>query len=789
MDVIDERRDRLQEAWQVLNDAKSSLCGIMSCEYNRGLPYSDGHTYNNGAYEITFTNGKKVTFDVILPDDLHKYKDRDGSPICCITWIQEETFPGTNATRFHFTIDHDHSKDIVPSFYDCYFEKVGGSNYGTGAIPPKYQIWYTTSDEKVIDVFTPQYEEHGINFITNIYYGDNLYLDHKKGIIAFDQDIEILYEGVFHSNNITSIILPDNIETIMGQAFAFCSNLSAIYCPCLLPPSMHEEALWGVADNIQLYVPMASVEFYKTAAGWSAYADAIVGYDFEKGVDITPAVPNSEIWYTSTDGKIVEPYWTIDNQGDSVFGANIVSNTYTNGKGVIKFDSNVTSIGREAFRDCKSLASITIPERVTSIGHSAFWDCSSLESVTIPESVTSIGVQAFNYCSSLPIENNIRYADTYLVEAVDKTLSSYIIKEGTKFIGYSAFANCSNLVSIDIPEGVTYIEHMAFSRCSSLESVTIPEGVTYIGVEVFADCTSLVSIVIPDSVEVIGSSAFASCYSLENAIIGSGVEYIGYGLFYCCYDLAYVFCNSTIPPTLENGSNGSGTFNPSLPQMIYVPAGSEEAYRTADGWSDYADIIGVYAPEKYSSWIGEYTLFGQGTTYDIEAGSYVETEVEFTITIEAKDDAELSYYVYGWGGYSYPITAYFLAEDRLILSAGVVAENFKFGNGDVGDIYWVGQLQTNSTQTVGGIVALSKQNNQAIGMNGVLSTTFAALIDNQFYLMGADDIYMPLTLTPAATTSNNASDRKIYVPMENIEAYKTAKGWSEYADSIVGYDF
>jgi hypothetical protein len=39
----------------------------------------------------------------------------------------------------------------------------------------------------------------------------------------------------------------------------------------------------------------------------------------------------------------------------------------------------------------------------------------------------------------LPVENNLRYADTYLVGTVDKTLSSYTIKNGTKWIGDYAF--------------------------------------------------------------------------------------------------------------------------------------------------------------------------------------------------------------------------------------------------------------------------------------------------------------------------------------------------------------
>ena len=35
---------------------------------------------------------------------------------------------------------------------------------------------------------------------------------------------------------------------------------------------------------------------------------------------------------------------------------------------------------------------------------------------------------------------------------------------------------------------------------------------------------------------------------------------------------------------------------------------------------------------------------------------------------------------------------------------------------------------------------------------------------------------------------NNASGRKIYVPMESVEAYKSAQGWSDYADAIFGYE-
>ena len=63
-------------------------------------------------------------------------------------------------------------------------------------------------------------------------------------------------------------------------------------------------------------------------------------------------------------------------------------------KRVIIGDS-VTSIGNNAFRQCRFLTSVTIPNSVTTIGRSAFSGCSSLTSVTIPNSVTTIGNNAF----------------------------------------------------------------------------------------------------------------------------------------------------------------------------------------------------------------------------------------------------------------------------------------------------------------------------------------------------------------------------------------------------------
>ena len=154
--------------------------------------------------------------------------------------------------------------------------------------------------------------------------------------------------------------------------------------------------------------------------------------------------PEDEIWYISSNGEIVVPY-----KADA-FGASIVSNTYVNGKGIIKFNQAVTSIGEEAFSYCSSLTSINIPNSVTSIGHRAFIGCSSITSITLPNGITSIE--------------------------------------------YDAFCGCSSLTSINIPNSVTSIGVYAFEGCSSLTSITIPNSVTYIGSGAFYYCSSLTSI-------------------------------------------------------------------------------------------------------------------------------------------------------------------------------------------------------------------------------------------------------------------------------------------------------
>ena len=353
------------------------------------------------------------------------------------------------------------------------------------------------------------------------------------------------------------------------------------------------------------------------------------------------ACPSDEIWYTNdSTTEPTKPYKT------DVFGANIVSNTYSEDseRWVIKFDGDVTTIGDYAFDDCGRLKSVTIPDSVTTIGECAFRGCSSLTSVTIPDSVTTIGDYAFCWCSSLQefrgkfaskdgrcliidgtlnafapaglteytIPNSVTtignstfancssltsvtIPDSVTVIGVSafyscSSLISITIPDSVTVIGDSAFIDCNSLTSVTIPDSVTTIETWAFAWCDSLTSVTIPDSVTTIGSHAFYGCSSLTSITIPDSVTTIGECAFWGCGSLTSVTISDSVTTIGESAFWGCGSLTSVYCKATTPPAGRSDMfalNASG-------RKIYVPMESVNKYKSASYWSEYADAIEGY---------------------------------------------------------------------------------------------------------------------------------------------------------------------------------------------------
>ena len=557
-----------------------------------------------------------------------------------------------------------------------------------------------------------------------------------------------------------------------------------------------------------------------------------------EAIEIPTTPPNNEIWYTSTDGKIVEP-----NKKDG-FGSTIVSNTYEDGKGIIKFYNGIQSIDISTFGGCKRLTSITLPLSVTEIGesafggcdnirkfegkfaedngncivvngkfiayanaseatsynipdgvlligHCAFSTCKNLKSVIIPSSVVEIRPKAFASCDNIEEfigkfasdhgkcliqdgcicaiarANTTKYTIPYGVTAIeDYTFAGYSqlkeieIPNSVTSIGYDAFYNCDSLTSVTIGDSVTTIEKNAFAYCDSLQefkgkfasedgrslimdntiiayakasgvTYTIPDSVTTIGNEAFEDCDSLTSVNIPDSVTTIGEGAFHGCDSLTSVNIPDSVTTIGNSAFYGCKSLTSV----NIPDSVTSIGSFAFAYCKSL-KSVNIPDSVTTIGKNA--FYNCTSLTSVNIPDSVTT-IGEWAF----------------------------DDCK-------------SLTSVTIPNSVTTIGKGAFSSCTSLTSVNI----------PNSVTTIGSFAF-----EDCTSLTSVNIPDSVTSIGNfAFYeCYSLTSVYCKATTPPALDGTyifdSNDSGRKIYVPAEAVEAYKSATRWSEYADAIVGYDF
>ena len=259
-------------------------------------------------------------------------------------------------------------------------------------------------------------------------------------------------------SEITSVTLPESLESVGYLAFYGCTNLQDVY--------VTNVAVW------------CKISFDGSYSNPLEYAQNL----YVNGELLTDLV--------IPDGVTSIGDYAFDNY------SKLTS---------VTFGSDVTSIGDRAFFNCGNLTSLTIPRSVTSIGEWAFAMCPNLESIVVEE--------------GNPVYYSV---DNCLIDAVTKTLvlgcnNSVIPDDGSiTSIGEYAFAYCAQLEEVTIPEGVTSIEEGAFGECSALVSVSLPDSLVSIGQAAFYNCTKLESVVIGENVQCIDMGAFYNCTGLTD---------------------------------------------------------------------------------------------------------------------------------------------------------------------------------------------------------------------------------------------------------------------------------
>lgn len=156
----------------------------------------------------------------------------------------------------------------------------------------------------------------------------------------------------------------------------------------------------------------------------------------------------------------------------------------------ITIPESVTNIGGYAFEYCKKLTSITIPKSVTKIGFDAFTGCSNLTSVIIPEYNDYCGIplyidniyykiinkdtvavvnRADNSRLLLSAEGRNSYSGNVIIPEKITAGNTYCVA----WIYNYAFEECDNLYSVTIPNTVEYIDNDAFTDSKSLKEIKV----------------------------------------------------------------------------------------------------------------------------------------------------------------------------------------------------------------------------------------------------------------------------------------------------------------------------
>ena len=581
-----------------------------------------------------------------------------------------------------------------------------------------------------------------------------------------------------------NLIFDDTILTAVtldcGEGVTLGAEATAFYIA--LPPQTFTEG-FTVEVNCEGYSPMTISTSNKVVIERNHIQPMAA-----KEHDAEEQIPNNEIWYTSTDGEVVMPYVT------DAFDANIVSNTYKNGKGVIKYDGDVTTIGYVAFSGCSSLTSVTIPDSVTSIGDYAFHKCSNLTSVTIPDGVTTIGVCAFRDCQSIAsvtIPDNVTtigdgvFLSCYnLTEFKGKFAEDngrILVVDGTLI----AFAPSCGAKEYTIPDSVTIIEMSAFRDCQSLTIVTIPESVTTIRNYAFYDCSSLTSVTIPDSATLIGDYAFKKCSSLTSVTIGNSVTSIGKGAFDVCGSLTSVYSKPTTPP-----AGGQYMFDQSASgRKIYVPYNSVDAYKSAEYWSRYAsDIVG------YDFQTNE--IYGQTLLYTSTDGKIV---TPYSSNVFGANIVSNTY-ENGKGVIKFDAPVTSIGEKAFYYCDNLKSVTIPDGVTSIGS-YAFQSCSSLTSVTIGdGVTKIGS------GAFRKCSSLKKVTIPKRVTRIGSSAFFDCSSLVTVyckpTTPPTIGSDMfwyydygyqligcKIYVPNASVSAYRNASNWSDYYTRIHGYDF
>lgn len=398
----------------------------------------------------------------------------------------------------------------------------------------------------------------------------------NTGITSLDlpEGMESIGIGAFYNcEKMTELKLPESLTTLNNGAFAFCKGLTAVTLPnkitfigalafeectgltsITIPENVTEirnqafyyctaltmvelpKALQTVGDNAFYETKLQDVYYAGTEEDWGKIA---IGLKNEPLTNANLHCMGAVVVISGTCGGALT--WKLDSKGTLTISGTGAMTDYTK-SGVAPWN-----------KDYEEIRFVVIENGVTTIGEYAFENCTLLESVAISDSVEKIGKYAFSGCSALKrisLPDSIAQIGDHAFRA--SGLEAVKIPEGVTLLGEGMFARCPNLQTVELPSTLQTIREIAFIG-SGLNKIILPENLKYIGYECFYECTNLEEIKIPDSVTILDYSVFEGCSSLKKVTLSKGLKRISQTMFAMCHNLTEI----TIPDSITYIGEGA----------------------------------------------------------------------------------------------------------------------------------------------------------------------------------------------------------------------------------------
>ena len=366
-----------------------------------------------------------------------------------------------------------------------------------------------------------------------------------------------------------------------------------------------------------------------------------------------------------------------------------------------------------------------------------------LKSIVFPNSIRVIYANAFEKCKSLT--------------------SVHIINE-VQSIGRYAFSECTSLEMVNIPDGITSIATGTFKGCIALKEINLHDNISSIGEEAFSGCKQIKMINLPQKLSKISGHTFEGCSGLQKINIDENVSEIGYKAFYGCSNLHEVHITS-----IESWCN-----------ISFFSANSNPLYLGASLYLDSKLIEDIDIPESITE-LGNYIFYGCQNIKSINIADSV------------TDIGESAFY-----------GCHDLESVEMSNNISQLLNNTFYNCSSLLEITIPSSVLTVGRQTFKGCTSLEKINiyeglevvdYEAFAQcESLVSVCFPSTLQSYNSALSECanlvEVYFKSLVPPSLGYADNQfSNAKVYVPYNLIESYKSADRWSNFADSIIGYDF